>query len=336
MAAFSAASFVVLARCGAGCRIGSAANPVLLVSLAGTAVGSLLTGLAGGLSLLLVGRIIDGASGASVAGGPGRGRRSVPSGRAVRACSGCWARPSAWGSSPARPSVRWRRSADPGCPFSWLRAWPPSTPLSPCAGCRRPGRRGRSGPPPGALAALRPTGRGVAPLLAGRLLRHGGVQRLRGHVRPLRPAASRPRDRLRRRRIHRRGRRDRRGAGRPGPPWWPAWRASGPPSWAGLAANAAGLAVLAGARFVVRGRSGAPPPDRGAGTGPDHHGDAWWPGGPDPGRRGEVLGAQQSAGGLARVVGPALGWRPARRGCLRRCLICSGCRDRAGRRLGRW
>jgi MFS family permease len=41
-------------------------KPVLLVSLAGTAVGSLLTGLAGGLPLLLVGRIVDGASGASV------------------------------------------------------------------------------------------------------------------------------------------------------------------------------------------------------------------------------------------------------------------------------
>jgi MFS family permease len=27
----------------------------------------------------------------------------------------------------------------------------------------------------------------------------------------------------------------------------------------------------------------------------------------DPARRGEVLGAQQSAGGLARVVGPLLG-----------------------------
>jgi DHA1 family tetracycline resistance protein-like MFS transporter len=39
----------------------------LIVSLAGTAVGSLITGLAGGLGLLLVGRIVDGGSGASVA-----------------------------------------------------------------------------------------------------------------------------------------------------------------------------------------------------------------------------------------------------------------------------
>ncbi|MHB8463552.1 MAG: MFS transporter [Acidimicrobiales bacterium] len=45
-------------------RIGR--KPVLIVSLIGTAVGSLLTGLAGGLPLLFVGRLVDGASGASV------------------------------------------------------------------------------------------------------------------------------------------------------------------------------------------------------------------------------------------------------------------------------
>ena len=45
-------------------RIGR--KPVLIVSLVGTAVGSLLTGLAGGVALLFVGRIVDGASGASV------------------------------------------------------------------------------------------------------------------------------------------------------------------------------------------------------------------------------------------------------------------------------
>jgi DHA1 family tetracycline resistance protein-like MFS transporter len=39
---------------------------VLLVSLVGTAVGSLLTGLAGGLVLLFIGRVIDGASGSTV------------------------------------------------------------------------------------------------------------------------------------------------------------------------------------------------------------------------------------------------------------------------------
>jgi len=41
-------------------------KPVLIVSLLGTAVGSLVTGLAGSVALLFVGRIVDGASGASV------------------------------------------------------------------------------------------------------------------------------------------------------------------------------------------------------------------------------------------------------------------------------
>src|SRR3954447_5460188 len=41
-------------------------KPVIILSLAGTAVGSLLTGLAGSLWLLFLGRVIDGASGASV------------------------------------------------------------------------------------------------------------------------------------------------------------------------------------------------------------------------------------------------------------------------------
>jgi MFS family permease len=63
--AFSAASLVFSPLWGrVSDRVGR--KPVLLVSLAGTAIGSLVTGLAGGLALLLVGRIIDGASGASV------------------------------------------------------------------------------------------------------------------------------------------------------------------------------------------------------------------------------------------------------------------------------
>src|SRR6266498_3732757 len=42
-------------------------KPVLVLSLLGTAAGSLLTGLASSLVLLFVGRAIDGMSGASVA-----------------------------------------------------------------------------------------------------------------------------------------------------------------------------------------------------------------------------------------------------------------------------
>ena len=65
VAAFSAASFVFSPLWGrVSDRYGR--RPVLLVSLAGTAVGSLLTGVAGGFALLMAGRIIDGASGASV------------------------------------------------------------------------------------------------------------------------------------------------------------------------------------------------------------------------------------------------------------------------------
>ncbi|HVN50873.1 MAG TPA: MFS transporter, partial [Acidimicrobiales bacterium] len=45
-------------------RIGR--KPVLVISLFGTAIGSLLTGLAGAIPLLFVGRIVDGASGGSV------------------------------------------------------------------------------------------------------------------------------------------------------------------------------------------------------------------------------------------------------------------------------
>jgi MFS transporter, DHA1 family, tetracycline resistance protein len=66
VAAFSAASILFSPLWGRiSDRVGR--KPVLLISLAGTAVGSLVTGLAGGLTLLLVGRVIDGASGGSVA-----------------------------------------------------------------------------------------------------------------------------------------------------------------------------------------------------------------------------------------------------------------------------
>ncbi|MDQ6838366.1 MAG: MFS transporter [Actinomycetota bacterium] len=65
VAAFAAASFLFSPLWG---RIADrhGRKPVLLVSLVGTAVGSLVTGLAGGLTLLFVGRLIDGVSGASV------------------------------------------------------------------------------------------------------------------------------------------------------------------------------------------------------------------------------------------------------------------------------
>jgi DHA1 family tetracycline resistance protein-like MFS transporter len=65
VASFSVAQLVLAPVWGrVSDRIGR--KPVLIVSLVGTAAGSLLTGLAGGMGLLFLGRIIDGASGASV------------------------------------------------------------------------------------------------------------------------------------------------------------------------------------------------------------------------------------------------------------------------------
>lgn len=65
VAAFAAASFVFSPLWG---RVADrhGRKPVLVVSLLGTAIGSLVTGLAGGLVLLFIGRLIDGVSGASV------------------------------------------------------------------------------------------------------------------------------------------------------------------------------------------------------------------------------------------------------------------------------
>ena len=64
-ASFSVAQLLLAPVWGAvSDRVGR--KPVLVLSLAGTAVGSLLTGLAGSLPLLFAGRLLDGASGASV------------------------------------------------------------------------------------------------------------------------------------------------------------------------------------------------------------------------------------------------------------------------------
>jgi MFS family permease len=65
VAAFSAASFLFSPLWGrVSDRVGR--KPILLLSLAGTAAGSLLTGLAGGIVVLYIARIIDGISGASI------------------------------------------------------------------------------------------------------------------------------------------------------------------------------------------------------------------------------------------------------------------------------
>ncbi len=65
VSAFAAATFLFSPIWGrVSDRIGR--KPVLVLSLVGTCVGSLLTGLAGGIALLYVGRVVDGISGASV------------------------------------------------------------------------------------------------------------------------------------------------------------------------------------------------------------------------------------------------------------------------------
>ncbi len=65
VASFSAAQFVCSPLLGRlSDRIGR--KPVLLLSLFGTAIGSFITGAAGALWVLFLGRIVDGASGASV------------------------------------------------------------------------------------------------------------------------------------------------------------------------------------------------------------------------------------------------------------------------------
>ncbi len=101
LAAFSAAQFAgapVLGRLSD--RVGR--KPVLIASLAGTAAASLLTGLAGSLWLLLVARVLDGAS-----GGAWRWpRRRPPTSWGPQTAPGCSdfsARPTASGSSSAPP-----------------------------------------------------------------------------------------------------------------------------------------------------------------------------------------------------------------------------------------
>jgi MFS family permease len=66
IAVFSAAQLVCSPLLG---RLSDRAGrkPVLIISLAGTAIGSLITGLAGSVMVLYLGRLVDGASGASVA-----------------------------------------------------------------------------------------------------------------------------------------------------------------------------------------------------------------------------------------------------------------------------
>lgn len=72
-------------------RIGR--RPVLLVTIAGSAIGSILTGMAAAPLLLFVGRLVDGASGASIAVARAT-VADVASGGIGPASWGCWDLPS--------------------------------------------------------------------------------------------------------------------------------------------------------------------------------------------------------------------------------------------------
>ena len=250
VAAFSAASFVCSPLWGrVSDRFGR--KPVLLVSLAGTAVGSLVTGLAGGLAVLLVGRIIDGASGASV---------SVAQAAAADL---------------AGPADRHRLFGLLGAAFGvGFVAGPALGSLAALGGPRLPfflaaviaavntvvaarrlpethRRRPAAAPRPGPDRGPGRWRRAGAPA-GGGVLRPGRLQRVRGDLRPLRRTASRLRDRLVGRGLHRRRRRHRGGAGRAGAPGggpargapdaagrpgrqrragWPCWRRPTPGRW---------------------------------------------------------------------------------------------------------
>ena len=104
-------------------------KPVILISLFGTAAGSFLTGAAGSLPLLFLGRLVDGASGAVRAAlwHAGRATRRASRSRKRRSpmspnrptghdCSACCPPRSASASSPDRPSARSPRSAGHTCP----------------------------------------------------------------------------------------------------------------------------------------------------------------------------------------------------------------------------
>jgi MFS family permease len=303
VAAFSAASFVCSPLWGrVSDRFGR--KPVLLVSLAGTAVGSLLTGLAGGLSLLMVGRIIDGASGASVA---------VAQAAAADLASPA-ERPRLFGllgaafgvgfvAGPALGSLA--ALAGPRLPF-YLAAGIAAVNTI-VAARRLPETRPAAAarvPRPGPLAALA-EGRDLAPLLLvtfcsilafsafeatfalfGQRRLGFGIASAAAVFTAVGAVIVVVQGGLVYRVVRVAGER--------------------PTLLGGLVANAIGLALLAGAH-------------------------SWWRVGPalvlltvgqglaqvtlstlmagraGPGRRGEVLGAQQAAGGLARVAGPALG-----------------------------
>jgi DHA1 family tetracycline resistance protein-like MFS transporter len=120
-ASFSVAQLLLAPVWGAvSDRIGR--KPVLLLSLAGTAVGSLLTGLAGSLPLLFAGRLLDGASGASVSVGQAAVADVAEPGERAR-LFGLLGAAFGLGFVAGPPSAPWPPSAAPACRSSWPPRW---------------------------------------------------------------------------------------------------------------------------------------------------------------------------------------------------------------------
>ena len=252
-------------------------------------------------------------------------RRRSPTSRRRRSgpgCSGCSAPPSASASPSAPPSAASPPSSAPACRSSSPPPSPASTPSSPSAACPRPcrptaasGRRGHRRIGPNGHRRRRPGGgdRGLRALRARVVPRAGGLRRVRGDVLAARPTSGSassesatyavffviglglvlvqggfvPRS------CHRLGR-----AG--DAPRRPRLQRRRPAA----AGAARGRLVAAGARARRCWWSGrACSPRRSRRRSPPAH---------RTGARGESLGIQQAAGGLARVDRPVLAGAPLR------------------------
>jgi len=312
--AFSAASFLFSPLWGrVSDRVGR--KPVLLVSLIGTAAGSLLTGLAGGIGLLFVGRIVDGISGASVSVAQASVSDVAPTAQRARLFGLLGA---AFGlgfvAGPALGALA--ALGGPRLPFFiaaglatvnalvGLRRLPETRPPQ----ARRPADGDKAAPaarrgPLGGLAGA--GGAGAGPLIAVAFLAlvgfsgfeatfslflRGELGSSLGSTAAVFAAIGLAIVAVQAGLVH------------------PVARRLGEVGTlrAGLVANAAGLAALAAARSwwgIVPALAAL---TLGQGLVQTTMSSAL-AGRAEAARRGEVLGAQQSAGGLARVVGPALG-----------------------------
>ena len=139
LASFSLAQLVTAPRWGRlSDRIGR--RPALIASVGGTAIGAALTAVAPTVAVLFLGRIVDGASGGSLAVAQAAAGDLAEGPDRTRILGLLGAR-SASGSSPAPRSAGWLRSSVPARRSSSPPPSPPSTRSSSVAVCRRPDAR---------------------------------------------------------------------------------------------------------------------------------------------------------------------------------------------------